>query len=722
MIRNWVAGTWALAFCFLSTMPVEARTIEERDVGDWQLVALADDSGTPKTCYVLGASVSDGQLMTVMIDDKREWYLVVHNEKWELSDGARRDLTYAIDGGAPVAATADALGPKILRVALGVSFDATEPLRRGNRIEIRFEQGGRASFSLKGSSNALDALLACATRHLNYQDDPDIARIGSWLVLRKPHEDGSCRAAIAGDHDALFIFAFEEESGYYLRISHRNDQWHLHEGEKYVLTYRIDEGAPVEIYAGASSNTVLIPLDKDAASLQPFKNGRRLHMKAQRQYLTVDLADAAKALDALEMCAKGIMAQADVIADPFSSAPDDASKGSSASSAASSGPLEEVMPSIFPPMSGQKDRLFIPEPIGAWSILASDKFGGFSECSIFSPSKAGDPRMLVVLDRDLKSRVTFFETGMHIEDRKRFTLRATVDASEPVIVTGKSLSRGMIDVEPDEAPSFIAALRRGGHAEFEAEGDRFALDLTGAAPAFSALEHCTAKLTAESPAPDDPLKNLSFAPTPDDPEIDRAITNAQQLRLTQVVFTHDAEAKERLRGRLRVALRNTPDAEKTAKATGEVRAFLATYVEAALKTAPGDALAKMARHDREVMQQLRSQPDVCAAFFKANGDLGFLPPDMRAAQGEIYADLIEASFKRPAASGDLATDEQVVTWMAQAYADAGYPAEDITRLAEIATLGPTEVCRLGNEYMVAVTSLNEAQIGRLYRTMSIAEP
>jgi hypothetical protein len=699
-------------------MPAEAKTIETRDVGDWQLVALADDSGNPNTCYVLGASVSDGQLMSVMIDDRRQWTLVIHNEKWDLGDGATRDLTYAIDGGTPVPGTAHAFGPKLLRFVLGESFAATEPLRRGNRMEIRFKQGGRASFSLKGSSNALDALLACATRHLGYKDDPDIARIGNWLVLRKPHEDGSCRAATAGDNDTLFIFAFEKESGYYVRISHSKDQWHLREGEKYVLIYRIDEGKPVETYAGASSNTVLMLLEKDPASLQPFKTGRLLHVKAQRQDLTVDLGDAAAALDALEFCAKGIMARADVIADPFSSAPDDAGKDARA---VPTGPLEEVMPSIYPPMSGQKDRLFVSEPIGGWSISASDKFGGFSECSIFSPNEPGDPHMLVALDRDRMWSVTFFETGLH--PSPEVTLKAFVDAAEPIVVTAKGGWSDMISLEfQEQAPPLIAALRRGEHAVFEVEGERFALDLTGAAPAFSALEHCTAKLKAESPAPDDPLARLTFAPAPDDPEIDRTITNAQQLRLAQVVFKHDTEAEAKLRARLRAALRDTPDAEKTEKATGEVRAFLATYVEAAMKTAPGDALAKLARHDRDVMQQLRTQPDVCAAFFKANGDLGFLPPDMRAAQGDAYADLIEASFLRPAAPGDVATVEEGGAWMAQAYADAGYPAEDITRLAEVATLGPSEVCRLGNEYMVAVTSLSETQIGQLYRTMWLAEP
>jgi hypothetical protein len=70
----------------------------------------------------------------------------------------------------------------------------------------------------------------------------------------------------------------------------------------------------------------------------------------------------------------------------------------------------------------------------------------------------------------------------------------------------------------------------------------------------------------------------------------------------------------------------------------------------------------------------------------------------------------------------LATDKQVVTWMAQAYAGAGYPVEDISRMAEVATLDAREACRLGNEYMVAVTSLSDAQIGKVYRTMSIAEP
>jgi hypothetical protein len=318
-VQIWVAVVGLLVSLFACAWSGEATTLEERKIGDWQLVAVADDAGNAAACYVLGASFSNGQSMSFLIDDKQEWYLVFHSEKWGLGDDATRELTYAIDGGAPITATAYGLGPSMLRVPLGVNFEATETLRRGSRLEVRFRQGGQASFSLKGSSSALDALLACATRHLRYQDDPEIVRIGRWLVLRERHEDGSCRAGIDGDHETMFTFSHDKTYGYFIRISHSNHQWRLRDGEKYVLTYRIDDGPQVESLAGASANTVLFLLERDSASLNPFKNGRVLHVHAQRQDLTVDLRDAKEALEALEACATGMSKKDSALADPFSS-------------------------------------------------------------------------------------------------------------------------------------------------------------------------------------------------------------------------------------------------------------------------------------------------------------------------------------------------------------------------------------------------------------------
>ncbi len=710
-----IVGWLAMVLCgLIAVKAVDAKTLEQRDIGDWQVVALADDAGSPTVCYAVGAITNDGQAVSVEVDKQFQWYLTIYNDAWELSADAERDLTYAIDGGSPTTATARGFGGKMMRIALGGSFDTTEPLRRGNRIEIRYKKGGGASFSLRGSSNALDALLTCATRHLDYRDDPDIASIGAWLALRKPNEDGSCRAATAGADDIMFFFSFDRDWGYFLRIAHRKDQWHLRDGEKYVLTYQIDGGTPVETYAGASANSVLVLLGKDATSLEPFESGRVLLVQAERQSLSVDLRDAAQAFAVLQACAKALKAQSAAVADPFSST----TGGSTVP--ASTGIPEEVMPTALPPMSGQKDRVFVPESIGAWDITAADDFdGGFLDCTIFAPLNAGDPSVMFHLDRDRQWKMTFTDTNWKMVSGQPARLRAIVDGHEPVMLEGTSLGHEMIGVTLGEEPPFAADLRNGHRVTFEIEQGRFELDLTGAGPAFRALEHCTAELSTTSAPAAQPIRST----TTEIAEVDRTIAVVSQLRMTRVIFDHEPLAERELRERLRVVLSGVPDGEKMARGLSETQAFLAEHLEKAMKSAPSDVLAKLIRHQRDVMIQLQSRPDLCAAFFKANGrgDFSYLPVVLRLAQGEIYADLIEAAATRPDLE-PMMGDQELGAAMAQAYLAQGFSTDDFGKLAELETLDARETCRLGTEFSTALAALPDDKAGDIFRAGILSSP
>src|SRR5262249_37558340 len=158
---------------------------------------------------------------------------------------------------------------------------------------------------------------------------------------------------------------------------------------------------------------------------------------------------------------------------------------------------------------------------------------------------------------------------------------------------------------------------------------------------------------------------------------------------------HEPLAEGELRERLRTAVRNVPEEEKASKAMSETQAFLASRVGNAMKTAPSDVLVKKVRHDLEVMDQLRSQPELCAKFFNANGtaDFSFLPPDLRLAEGESYADLVEAAAERPVIGTEY-EDRELVSAMEAAYAAHGFPTDDIAKLGTREMLDAGETCRL----------------------------
>lgn len=554
-MRVWTAVI-LLAICsFAQEVSAGLQTLEERDVGRWKLVALANEAGVGALCYVVSAGTSNGQLVSITVERGQGWSLEVTNGK-DLGDAAEGDLTYSIDGGDSISKRGRAIAPTILSVTLGASYEATEPFRRGNRLQVRY-RGEQASFSLKGSSNALDALLACAVRHLDYQDhETKLEPLGTWLVMRKPLEDGSCRVANDGEENVLFIFNHTEEAGYFITISHRGGKWRLRDGEIYELTYSIDNGPPVETHAGGMSDgQVLLDLGKDAAVLRPFENGHFLQVQAQRTNLRLSLQGAMDALEVLKTCAKGFGGQDDAdAADPFSS--------------------------------------------------AGEKEGGDSIPEASDPSRPSDPA---------------------------------------------------IDVH--------------------------------------------------------------------DPNIDRTVAAVKTLRLAQVIYAKDPWAEDSLRERLRSALRGVSAGEKQASAMAEAQAFLYSYVESAIKVAPSDVVAKLIRKNLDVMQWLQSQPDHCAAYFKASGagDLSYLPRDVRLALAEVYADLVEAAASRPVTRSTIG-DEEFVAAITEAYAANGFSADDMAKLDEVATLDPAETCRLGTQISIALAWLPEDTAAAIFRKVYSSSP
>jgi hypothetical protein len=105
----------------------------------------------------------------------------------------------------------------------------------------------------------------------------------------------------------------------------------------------------------------------------------------------------------------------------------------------------------------------------------------------------------------------------------------------------------------------------------------------------------------------------------------------------------------------------------------------------------------------------------------STGGLGYLPQDVRLALAEIYADLVDAAAVRPVTKAMIG-DEALIAAMAQAYAANGFPADDMTKFDDIATLGPRETCRLGTQLSIALAWLPEDTAAAIFRQMYAVEP
>lgn len=199
-----------------------------------------------------------------------------------------------------------------------------------------------------------------------------------------------------------------------------------------------------------------------------------------------------------------------------------------------------------------------------------------------------------------------------------------------------------------------------------------------------------------------------------------AINSMKTLRLTQVIFSHDPDAEASIRTRLESLAGRTSDPEWAAQYPGEITAFLHSYLDRAMKTAPDEAMAAAIHRDADNLKALQRRPADCVAYFHAQGgmDLAKLPTDLRVELAEGYADLVEAALERPVPEPVSVDQGELGRLIDEGYQQAGFPFDDLSRL-NAPGLDDAESCRLANEYMMAVTALTDAELATLYRGLTV---
>jgi hypothetical protein len=172
-MRALVAALWS-ALAVLAVAPValaEFIKVEERTVGRWTLTAVVQTDTDEALCLV--TTLNDlGEHLNIIIErPKHLWSLAFAGRGVQLRRGDAGDfeVTYAIDDNEPRRAAAIPTETGRVFVQLGTDAALMEPVRRGSRIAFQTADGTH-TFSLDGSSRALNALRDCANRHLGFVD------------------------------------------------------------------------------------------------------------------------------------------------------------------------------------------------------------------------------------------------------------------------------------------------------------------------------------------------------------------------------------------------------------------------------------------------------------------------------------------------------------------------------------------------------------------------
>jgi hypothetical protein len=331
----------SLAFVFVCAPGVWAKVqrVESTQIGPWQIEAFAGDPDEYASCSIATAN-EDGVQFGVWADRLVGWRLWLGADSWQLKEGTEYDVRYTVDDQAPVAAKALAVVDNSVHIPLGHGFEATDVLRKGNRISIQTAQQ-TFSFDLSGSARALDGMRDCARKWLGQRDasadpfsktppgdvtsslpsDPEIPQRmpGSLKDFFKPANVGPWRIDATNDflyHAFTYCSAKPPDAGGYslfIRLDRRldwsidvlNAAWQLKPGIPLVLRYSID-GAPSVKTEGkviiAQSTTIM--LGKEPALIDALRRGRRFSFHVNGEDFTFDLTGADRAMDATVKCVK----------------------------------------------------------------------------------------------------------------------------------------------------------------------------------------------------------------------------------------------------------------------------------------------------------------------------------------------------------------------------------------------------------------------------------
>jgi len=560
--------------------------------------------------------------------------------------------------------------------------------------------------------------------------------IDEWLLVGavNPSGGGLCMATLMNMDGLTLTFMAEAPHDWSLVLGESSGDWKFKVGRRLPVDYAIDDHNPVSADAVSTTGTDLsILLGKDAAALNPLRHGNEIVLHAAGKTFSFSLAGSARVLDAVADCANQHLGfrQAQISAElaavdptstqgkPMPTKPVNLSKGMFADQNLPDGWRLEGYDASRRPTKSCEVSTFNEK--AEWLRISAESPNDLS----ISISNAEFERQIAssfplkgtnYLDVTKPAKVDRFDL---LED---YDVTYLIDGS-PIGVKGQALLTGL-RVSLGHSFTATQGFRQGRKVEFRTPFGNLTFSLSGAAFALDALRDCAIDhLGFEDAAAWTDTYDVGSAEGSKDPALEGSIAAAKELRIMQVIFAHDPSAEAEFRDRLNRAVRASGGDKQAVRA--EVQAFLGDRLVQAMKAAPSDALAKLARNDRDFLRQLQAKPEACAAFFRLNGrsDFGFLPGEMRTARSNAYADLIEAAMERPS-HASRPDQEQMVTWIAEAYVELGFSGDDLASLDKLSSVDDRETCRLGGELMTAVASLSEDRAGEVYRWMVLsgAEP
>jgi hypothetical protein len=138
-------------------------------IRDWEIWAFSEDKTAKFSHCAVGANYKNGVRLIFSIDRSKNWSMGLANQNWRLTPGTRYNFDIQLDGIQGRHWFGEAVGQTLLRVPLADSASLFEAFSAARLLTVN-AANGTYRFSLDNSRIALDAVAACALRHLQAEN------------------------------------------------------------------------------------------------------------------------------------------------------------------------------------------------------------------------------------------------------------------------------------------------------------------------------------------------------------------------------------------------------------------------------------------------------------------------------------------------------------------------------------------------------------------------
>jgi hypothetical protein len=196
-----------------------------------------------------------------------------------------------------------------------------------------------------------------------------------------------------------------------------------------------------------------------------------------------------------------------------------------------------------------------------------------------------------------------------------------------------------------------------------------------------------------------------------------ALDEMKKIHFFEVLFRAHPEAEALYRDELKKLAVDDFDEAKQSQLRVFSTKLSSKYVNAHLLISSDQMLFKYLKSNLMTIESFRTRPDVCFAYYKANGQVPptAATPKLMEDDLNLKADIIESSLSNPSPPREPVSQEEITRLYIEAYKTSGADIRDLPKITGSAEISPEEGCRIAIEAYKAVVSLGEQKGARLFR-------